>query len=384
MIKVLITSNKGKFMSQYIWKMQNWQNFKYDRAKLIEPLSKARFLQGELIGKMSVLDIKLQTQAHSEMLIKETLETAKIEGIDLNIDSVRSSVAKKLGFPKGIEIKKDKLTDGLVEVLIDASQNYNAPLTLERLNGWHAALFPLGYSDIRKITAGDLRKGDIRVVSGYIGKEKTHFEAPPARTLQKNIRIFIDWFNNAKGEEGLLRAATAHLKFVTIHPYDDGNGRLSRAISDMAMAQDEKILFRSYSLSAQIMKERSSYYQILESVQKSQKDLTDWYEWFIKMFINALSNSKEIIAQAFFKASFWNKIKDIELNNRQRKVIQKLLDAGIDNFQGALTTKKYVSMTKTSSATAFREIEYMREKGIIKSTRKGRNVNYCLQEGRNK
>jgi len=365
-------------MSQYIWEVQNWQDFKYDSSKLIELLSKARFLQGELIGKMSALDIKLQTETQSETLIKEALETAKIEGVDLNIDSVRSSVAKRLGFPQGIEIKENKLTDGLVEILIDASQNYNAPLTLERLNGWHAALFPLGYSDIRQITAGDLRKGDISVVSGYIGKEKTHFEAPSAQQAQKDIEIFIDWFNNAKDADGLLRAAAAHLKFVTIHPYDDGNGRLSRAISDMAMAQDEKIPFRSYSLSAQIMKERSEYYQILESVQKSQKNLTDWYEWFIKMFINALENSKDIIAQAFFKSTFWNKIKDIALNDRQRKVIQKLLDAGINNFEGGLTTRKYVSMTKTSPATAFREIEYMQEKEIIKSSGKGRSVSYSL------
>jgi Fic family protein len=247
------------------------------------------------------------------------------------------------------------------------------------LHGWHAALFPSGFSAMRKITVGAFRKGSMQVVSGYIGREKIHFEAPPAERVKGEVSQFIKWFNSSLGkEDGILRAASAHLKFVTIHPYDDGNGRISRALTDMAMAQDEKAKFRSYSLSAEIMKEQKQYYQILEDVQNRKIELSEWFEWFLAMFINSIENSQQLIASAFFKAAFWNRIRNISINERQLKVLQKMLAAGINGFRGGLTTRKYVSMAKTSPATAFREIDDLFVKGILTRQGQGRSVHYEL------
>jgi Fic family protein len=367
-------------MRHYIWQQQNWQDFQrhYDSTATLKLLTKARFLQGELLGKIASLDLHLKTEAETEILVTETVETSKIEGVELNVESVRSSVAERLGFPQGIDMKKDRNTDGVVEILIDAARN-SAPLSLNRLHGWHAALFPTGFSGMNKITVGAFRKGDMQVVSGYIGRETIHFEAPPAGQVKNEVSCFIKWFNNSLNkEDGILRAASAHLKFVTIHPYDDGNGRLSRALTDMAIAQDEKTKFRSYSLSAEIMKERNQYYQILEDAQSMKIELTEWYEWFLTMFINAIENSQHLIASAFFKAAFWNRIKNISINERQRKVIQKMVATGMNGFEGGLTTRKYVSMTKTSPATAFREIGDLCAKGIVTRFGQGRSVHYAL------
>ena len=367
-------------MKKYLWQNQNWQNFQYDKEAISDLLSKARFVQGELLGRVSALDIKFQTEAQSEILIEEAVKTSKIEGVELNIESVRSSVAEKLGLAHNkAGIKSDRNAEGLIDLLADATSNYNTPLSLERLNGWHAALFPLGYSGFKKIVAANLRKDKVYVISGMSGKEKVHFEAPPAENLKSEMTKFINWFNGSLGkEDGLLRAATAALKFVTIHPYEDGNGRISRAITDMAMAQDEKKTVRFYSLSAQILKERKGYYHILEDVQNLKTDITFWYEWFINMFINAIKNSDNIISSAFFKAAFWNKIKEIPLNERQIKVIKKLLDIEAGNFAGGLSRKKYASMTNVSPQTAFRELKDMSDKGIIKQYGHGRSVRYEL------
>jgi len=367
-------------MKKYLWQNKNWQDFEYDKEIISNLLSKARFVQGELLGRISALDIKFQTEAQSEILIEEAVKTSKIEGVELNIESVRSSVVNRLGLNNtGAGVKFDRSTENLIDLLTDAANNYNAPLSLERLNGWHAALFPLGYSGFRKIVAADLRKDKVYVVSGIPGKEKIHFEGVPAKNLKSEMTKFIDWFNGSMGkEDGLLRAAAAALKFVTIHPYEDGNGRISRAITDMAMAQDEKKAVRFYSLSAQILKERKGYYGILEDVQNLKADITAWYEWFINMFINAIKNSDNIISSAFFKAAFWNKIKGISLNDRQIKVVKKLLDIGVGNFAGGLSRKKYVSMTNVSSQTAFRELKDMLDKNIIKQYGHGRSVRYEL------
>jgi Fic family protein len=371
-------------MRHYIWQNEHWQNFnsQFDKGALLEPLSRARFLQGALLEKIALLNLQLQTEAQSEILIAETMETSKIEGVALNVESVRSSVAEQLGFPEGVGIRRDRHTDGVVAVLLDAVRGSDAPISLDRLNGWHAALFPSGYSGFNKITVADLRKGDMRVVSGILGREKVHFEAPLPEQVTRDIAVFIDWFNDSRGkEDGLLRAASAHLKFVTIHPYDDGNGRLSRALTDMAMAQDEKASFRSYSLSAEIMKERSDYYQILEDVQSGQTGLTDWFEWFIEMFGNALENSQNLLANAFYKAAFWDSAKDISINDRQKKVLQKMLASGIGGFEGGLTTRKYVSIAKVSAATAFREIDYLYAKGLLTRSGSGRSVKYEIRRG---
>jgi Fic family protein len=365
----------------YIWQNNNWQDFnlQFDKGALLESLSQARFLQGALLEKIASLNLQLQREAQGEILVAETLETSKIEGVTLNIESVRSSVAEQLGFPEGVGIRRDRHTDGVVAVLLDAVRGSDAPISLDRLHGWHAALFPSGYSGSNKIIVADLRKGDMRVVSGYLGGERIHFEAPVPEQVHRDMAVFIDWFNNSRGkEDGLLRAASAHLKFVTIHPYDDGNGRLSRALTDMAMAQDENASFRSYSLSAEIMKERSEYYQILEDVQSGQTGLTGWFEWFIEMFSKALENSEELLANAFYKAAFWSRAKDISVNDRQKKVLQKMLVAGIGGFEGGLTTRKYVSMAKVSTATAFREIDDLCTKGLLTRHGSGRSVSYSL------
>ena len=364
-------------MRQYIWQNKNWQNFAPAGQGLAELIAQARFLQGQLLGKISALDLRLQTEAQGELLLAETLQTAKIEGLELNIESVRSSVAARLGLPQGFGQPIDRSIDGLVNVLLDAVQRHTRPLTMTRLNGWHAALFPAGFSGLHRISAGAPRRGGMQVVSGYLGHEKIHYEAPPAKQVKKELAVFLKWFQSGAGaSNGLLRAADAHLKFITIHPYDDGNGRLARAITDLAMAQDEKVTLRAYSLSAQIMRERQAYYQILEKTQRGAQQLDDWRAWFLKMFCNALQNSQEIISAAFRKAAFWHTIKDCALNDRQRKVVQKMLDLG--KFEGGLTTRKYTAMTKTSTATAAREIAYLYRQKILKQFGQGRSVRYEL------
>ncbi|MDR1323474.1 MAG: Fic family protein [Candidatus Margulisbacteria bacterium] len=364
-------------MRRYIWQNANWQNFALAGPELAELVARARFLQGQLLGKISALDLRLQTEAQGELLIAETLQTAKIEGMELNVESVRSSVAAKLGLPQGFGRPIDRSVDGLVEVLLDATRQHARPLVLTRLNGWHAALFPTGFSGLRRISAGAPRQGNMQVVSGYLGHEKIHYMAPPPKQAKKELAIFLKWFKQSTGQSnGLLRAADAHLKFITIHPYDDGNGRLARAITDMAMAQDEKTALRAYSLSAQIMRERKAYYQILGNTQCGARQLDDWRVWFLKMFCNALQNSQEIISAAFRKAAFWNTIKTVVLTARQRKVIQKMLDLG--QFEGGLTTRKYTAMTKTSTATAAREIAYLYRRKILKQFGQGRSVRYEL------
>jgi Fic family protein len=369
-------------MKKYIWETKNWFDFTYDTNALIEPLAKARRAQGNLLGKAAALGIHLGTEAQAEILVEETVRTAEIEGMILNRDAVRSSVALHLGLPHGVGIKKDRNADGLVEVLLDAIRLHHQPLTIERLHGWHAALFPTGYSGMHLIHVGQLRGDEpMQVISGPIGKTKVHFEAPPKNQLDHELRLFIDWWNNStEGMDGLLRAAAAHLRFITLHPYEDGNGRIARALTDMALAQDEKSNMRLYSLSSQIMKTKEAYYTILEDVQNCRKDVTEWFLWFLQSITAAIENSENSITHVFKKAAFWNKHSQISFSERQKKVIQKLLDAGPHGFEGGLTTKKYVAMTKTSRVTAYREITGLIEKGVLRHVSgKGRNVRYELK-----
>jgi len=365
---------------KYIWENKNWFDFKYDIASLLKPLSDLRVLQGKLLGRVRSLDLKLETEAQADILAEEAVRTAEIEGQKLNKDAVRSSVAVKLGLPKGVG-HHDRNVDGLVGVLLDAVRFYDKPLTLVRLNGWHAALFPTGYSGLKKIRAGKLRGEEpMQIVSGPVGREKVHFEAIPKERLDTEMRLFLEWWNSPTGSsDGILRAASAHLRFVTIHPYEDGNGRLARALTDMALAQDEKLRVRFYSVSSEVMKMREGYYDILEDVQKCKVDVTRWYLWFIKCLTLSVEHSYGIIADVFARHDFWNQHAQVELNDRQKKVINRILEAGLKNFEGGLTTRKYVSIAKTSRATAFREIEDMLEKKIlIKLPGRGRNVHYDL------
>ena len=365
---------------KYIWERENWFDFKYDDAALLKPLSGLRVLQGKLLGRITSLDIKLEAEAQGAILVEEAVRTAEIEGQKLNRDAVRSSVAIKLGLPHGIG-PHDRNVDGLVDVLLDAVRFNEKPLTLERLNGWHAALFPTGYSGLRKIRTGKPRGDEpMQIVSGPIGKEKVHFEALPKDRLDKEMRLFLKWWNSSRGSmDGILRAAAAHLRILTIHPYEDGNGRLARALTDMALAQDEKLKVRFYSVSSEIMRSRDEYYKILEDVQRRRLDTTEWFLWFIRCVTSAIEDSRGIISSVFTKVDFWNQHARDELNERQKKVINRMLDAGPGNFTGGLTTRKYVGIAKTSRATAFREISDLLGKKILRQlSGKGRSVRYDL------
>lgn len=346
----------------------------------MKPLAEARYAQGSLLGRMQSLDIKSETQAQAAVLLEEAVHTAEIEGVLLNRNGVRSSIAVRLGLPQGIGIK-DRTADGLVEVLLDAVRFYEKPLTLARLNGWQAALFPTGYSGFHKIRAGQLRGNEpMRVVSGPVGREKIHFEAPPKNLLKNEMDLFLKWWNTSLGSmDGILRAAAAHLRFVTIHPYEDGNGRIARALTDMALAQDEKLTMRFYSLSSEIMKKRNEYYTVLEDVQKYREDVTKWFVWFLKCFTDATMQSQGIIAGVLNNAAFWQKHAQVRINERQKKVIKKLLEAEPAGFEGGLTTRKYVGMTRSSRATAYREIMDLVNKGMLRPLGgQGRNVSYGL------
>ena len=367
-------------MTQYLWERPNWTQLRWKNDDILRALGECRLLQGKLLSKVADLGFTLESQAQLEILTEETLKTALIEGENLIVQSVRSSVARKLGLPSA-GLRVDRYIDGLVSILLDATKNHEEPLTQKRLFGWQAALFPTGYSGIHKIKVGKWR-GDkpMRVVSGPVGREKIHFEAPPSERIPFEIGKFLEWWKVSRNNvEGLLRAAIAQFWFVTIHPFEDGNGRIARALTDMALSQDDRQTIRYYSLSSQIMAERNTYYNVLENCQKHNGDITDWLNWFLGCFCRAIKGSEGMLAIVLNKASFWKSHSDKSLSQRQRKVINRLLDAGKSGFTGGLTTKKYVSLAKVSRATAFREIDHLTKLGILrKNTGSGRNVSYDL------
>jgi len=365
---------------KYIWERKNWFNFEYDESILLEPLSRLRVLQGKLLGRAASLGIRLETEAQAAVLTEEAVRTAEIEGQKLNRDAVRSSVAVRLGLPQGIG-PQDRNVDGLVDVLLDAVRSHDKPLTLRRLNGWQAALFPSGYSGLRRIKTGKLRGNEpMQVVSGPLGRERVHFEALPRERLDEEIRFFLEWWHSSLGHmDGVLRAAAAHLRFVTLHPYEDGNGRLARALTDMALAQDEKLKVRFYSVSSEIMRGRNEYYKILEDVQRCRVNATEWFLWFVKCITASIEHSQDIIANVFMRVDFWSRYAQVQLNERQKKVLNRILEAGPGNFTGGLTTRKYVSLVKVSRATAFREIADMLDKKILRQLPgRGRSAHYDL------
>ena len=367
--------------SKYIWQNKNWTDFSWQSDRLLLLLGKARQIQSRILTRVKSLGLALTHEAQAEILIEETVKTSAIEGEILNRDSVRSSVARHLGLPEAGLPRVERHVDGLVEILLDATKNYSKPLTAKRLKSWQAALFPTGYSGLHEIHVGEWREGDMQVVSGAVGREKVHFQAPPSTMLDEEIGNFLSWWGKSLGRiEGFLRAAIAHFWFVTIHPFDDGNGRITRVLTDMALAQDEKLQVRFYSLSSQIMEGRNAYYNILEKSQKSGCDITEWVKWFLGCLIRSMEESENLIAKVLAKAEFWQKHRQTAMNERQRKVVNRLLDTGKGQFEGGLTTRKYVSLTKTSRATAFREISDLVEKRVLiqDSKSKGRSVRYDL------
>jgi Fic family protein len=337
--------------------------------------------QGKLLSKIQALGIQLSNEAQAEILTEETIKTAAIEGENLDKNSVRSSVARRLGLPTAGLPHPARHIDGLVEVLLDATANHDKPLTAERLKGWQAALFPTGFSGLHRIRVGEWRGPEpMQVVSGPMGLEKVHFEAPPSQRIEEEVAQFIDWWQESRGKlEGLLRAGVAHFRMVTIHPFEDGNGRIARALTDMALAQDERMGKRFYSLSSGIMAERSDYYNILEQTQKGYGDITGWLLWFLGCIQRAIEESLNLIAGTLIKAEFWRKHSQISFTHQQRKVINKMLDAEPLGFTGGITTRKYVSIAKVSRSTAYREILLLVEKGILTPNQgKGRNISYNL------
>ena len=355
-------------MHHYIWESPDWPNFRWTSDVLLKPLADVRKRQGRFLRTMEELGFEDGLITYSVAVEEDAIQTAAIEGENLDREEVRSSVAVHLGLPAAGLRKADRAVDGLVEVLLDATSNYEKPFEKNRLYRWHTMLFPAGRSGFQDIVAGAWRAMPMQVVSGAYGRQKVHYEAPPPERLDDEMALFFTWCKDSReNTEGIIRAALAHLYFVAIHPFDDGNGRLARTITDMVLAQDEGLGRRYYSLSAQIMKERDTYYKLLEETQKGDGECTGWLLWFIGCFDRALDEAESTLSAVLFKAAFWKLHAETMVNQRQRKVLNKLLDAGKGKFEGGLSTRKYMSMTKTSRATAWREIEDMLQKKMIRA-----------------
>jgi len=363
-------------MKPYIYQLNDWPRFTWRHEDILTILGNVRHLQGKLLGKMEALGFALQEEAILETLTLDVLKSSEIEGEVLNPDQVRSSIARRLGMDISGLIPSDRNIDGVVEMMLDATQQYNKPLTVDRLFSWHAAMFPTGRSGMYKIVVGDWRKdetGPMQVVSGAMGKEKVHYQAPDATKLDHEMTYFIDWFNSMDNLDPVIKASIAHLWFVTIHPFEDGNGRIARAITDMQLARADGSQQRFYSMSAHIRLERNGYYEILEKTQKGTLDVTDWVQWFLNCLLNALLSTEITLAKVLAKAKFWETHSDKILNDRQRVMMNKLLD----NFDGKLTTSKWAKITKCSSDTALRDINELIALQILqKELAGGRSTNY--------
>lgn len=365
-------------MPTYIHERKGWPGLDWRPRALAEPLAAVRHRQGRLLGRMEALGFGLRAEAVLHALTEDVLKSSEIEGEILNRAKVRSSIARRLGIDIGALAPVDRHVEGIVEMMLDATQNYQAPLTDERLFAWHAALFPTGHSGMTKIVVGAWRDGSagpMQVVSGPIGRERVHYEAPAVSRLATEMRAFLDWFNGEAALDPVLKAAIAHLWFVTVHPFDDGNGRIARAIADMALARSEGSPLRFYSMSAQIRQERKDYYAILETTQKGGLDVTGWLRWFLGCLDRAFDGAEDILANVLRKARFWEAVAGQPFSERQRKVINRLLDG----FDGKLTSSKWARLTKTSRDTALRDINDLVARGIlVKDPAGGRSTSYTL------
>jgi Fic family protein len=365
-------------MSTYIHDLAGWPRFDWSSEDLAVRLAAVRHRQGRLFGRMEALGFDLRAEAVLQTLTEDVLKSSEIEGEILDKEQVRSSVARRLGMDIGALAPVDRYVEGVVEMMLDATQNYRAPLSDERLFAWHASLFPTGRSRMTKIIVGTWRNdssGPMQVVSGPIGREKVHYQAPAATRLASEMAAFVDWFDGAARLDPVLRAAIAHLWFVTIHPFDDGNGRIARAVADMALARSEDSPQRFYSMSAQIRQERKAYYAMLERTQKGGLDITGWLVWFLACLDRAFDGAEGILANVLRKASFWESMAGQLLGERQRKVINRLLDG----FEGKLTSSKWATLTKTSPDTALRDINDLVARGIlVKDEAGGRSTSYSL------
>lgn len=364
----------------YIWQADEWPNWRYDLAALAGPLAEVSRAQGLLIGRLSDVGMALRDQASLSALTEDVVKTSEIEGEQLNLESVRSSIARRLGVDIGALAPVDRHVEGVVEMVLDATANCNAPVARERLFAWHAALFPTGYSGLSKIRVGAWRDdagGPMQVVSGPLGRQRVHFEAPPADRLEAETSRFLEWVNAATGEPPLIKAGLAHLWFVTLHPFDDGNGRIARAIGDLLLARADGSPQRFYSLSAQIQRERKAYYDTLERTQKGTLDVTAWLAWFLDTLHRAVDQAQHTLDAVLAKARFWQRFGDTPMSERQVKLLNRMLDG----FEGKLTTSKWAVMAKCSPDTALRDINELLAHGVLrKAAAGGRSTHYELNE----
>jgi Fic family protein len=364
----------------YIWELPDWPHFRWEAERLLEPLGVAHRKEGLLLGSMARLGFDLKLTAEVEAITEEALKSSEIEGEMLNRESVRSSVARRLGVPEAALAPEDRRVEGIVSITLDATKKFAEPLRRERLFGWHAALFPTGYSGLRRIRVGDWRDdadGPMQVLSGPIGKEKVHYEAPPAERVEAEMASFIDWFERPRTIDGILHAAITHLRFVTIHPFEDGNGRIARALADMSLARSENSPQRFYSLASEIRRERPQYYATLERTQKGDLDITERLLWFVGCFAHALDAAQKACGGVMRKADFWRQHALTPLNERQKKVLNRFLDG----FEGKLTAHKWKALAKCSMPTAQRDIKDLSDRGLLVRNEGGsKNTSYRIAE----
>lgn len=374
----IITLNNA-VITMWIHEHQDWPNFIWDAESLASKLADIRFSQGRLLGRMERLGFELKREASLTTLTNDVIKSSAIEGEHLNSAEVRSSIARRLGIDIAGLIPASRDVEGIVEMMLDATQQFVKPLTKDRLFDWHAALFPTGRSGMSKITIGGWRTIDasaMQVISGPIGKEKVHFEAPTAERLEKEMDAFLTWLAVEDDTDPVIRAGIAHFWFVTIHPFEDGNGRIARAIGDMALARADGTPHRFYSLSSQIESERKQYYDQLESQQRATPDITDWLSWFLDCLRRAISNAETTLGHVLFKAQLWDTINQKPVNKRQRTIINRMLE---DHFEGFMSTSKYAKLAKCSNDTALRDIQELKERNIfIQNPGGGRSTSYRL------
>ncbi|WP_373506426.1 Fic family protein [Thiocapsa sp.] len=370
--------NSGDY--KYIWQANDWPNWRFDLTTLAGPMADVSRAQGLLMGRLVDVGMALRDQASLGALTEDVVKTSEIEGEQLDVGSVRSSIARRLGVDIGALAPVDRHVEGVVEMVLDATANCDAPVTRERLFGWHAALFPTGYSGLSKIKVGTWRddsNGPMQVVSGPIGRQRVHFEAPPAGRLDAETRRFLDWVNDASNDPPLIKAGLGHLWFVTLHPFDDGNGRIARAIGDLLLARADGSPQRFYSLSAQIQRERRAYYDILEGTQKRLMDVTEWLAWFLDTLHRAVDQAQDTLDAVLVKTRFWQRWATTPLNERQVKLLNRLLDG----FEGKLTSSKWAAIAKCSPDTALRDINDLLARGVLRKTDAGgRSTGYELSE----
>jgi Fic family protein len=368
--------NSGDY--KYIWQAPDWPNWQFSLADLAVPMAEVSRAQGLLIGRLADVGMTLRDQASLAALTEDVVKTSEIEGESLNVQSVRSSIARRLGVDIGALAPVDRHVEGVVDMVLDATRNRDSPLTAERLFGWHAALFPTGYSGLAKINMGTWRddtSGPMQVVSGPISRQRVHFEAPPADRIDVEMTRFLNWANATPQEPPLIRAGLGHLWFVTLHPFDDGNGRIARAIGDLLLTRADGSGERFYSLAAQIQRERQAYYDILEQTQKRSMDVTAWLSWFLETLHRALDQAHDTLDAVLAKARFWQRLAEVPLNERQIKLLNKLLDG----FDGKLTTAKWAAIAKCSPDTALRDINDLLMRGVLRKTEAGgRSSSYVL------